>query len=76
MRLSDEWCEHARVDEKAVVNGLLAGRGVVFCGVDTLVLSQVYIGPFHKLGKLGLDEGTKVVQLFFRHMLLDVHISI
>ena len=69
VRLGDEILERVCEEEKAVVNGLLAGLGVVICLGDTRVLSQVDIGPFHKLGKLGLDKGTKLVHLCFRPML-------
>lgn len=53
VRLGEEMVELVPEDEKAAVNGLVAGLGVVSCVGDIFVLSQVNIGPFHKLVKLG-----------------------
>ena len=66
--------EYLRVGEIAETKGLSAVKGVLVCGRDIFVLSQVDIGPMYPIVKLADNSITNAFALFRIDMFVDVKI--
>lgn len=66
--------EIMRIDEIAVVNGVLADLEVLFFGRATLMLSQIHIGPSYKIGKYVVCSFFNEFELFIIDIFVDIQV--